>query len=363
MNMGTVITILEFVLLFGLLIFLHELGHFIVARLSKIEVEEFGFGFPPRLLTLGKIGGTLITLNWIPFGGFVRPKGENDAGAEGGLAAAGPWKRLSVALGGPVMNLVAGVILFSLVFVRIGAPNEKKVEVYSVNPGSPAAQSGLMSGDLIVAMNGEPITSADELAGIVKANLGRSITIVYQRDGQQVETRAVPREKPPEGQGELGITMTNPMEPISWPEAMPYAVKITYLQARQLVLLPGQLIRGTVNSDEVRLSGPVGIYDMYAQARERDQDAAGVPPSPQSLPPVNSLFLMASISVALGLTNLLPLPALDGGRILFTLPEILTGKRVPQQYENLVHLIGFATLLLLMIYITAQDIIHPAVLP
>ncbi len=355
-----VVQIAIFILLFGVLVFLHELGHFLVARLFKIEVEEFGFGFPPRMVTLGKVGGTLITLNWIPFGGFVRPKGEADASAEGGLAAANPWVRLSVAVAGPVMNIVLGIALFTVMFYQAGVP---KIVVDSVGQGSAAQSAGLQAGDVFVSVNGVEIDNAERLVSVIQANLDKPIPIVVKRNGKLVETQAAPRSKPLEGQGSLGVVLAQRFEPIPFSQAIPAAVQTTYDQAHALVTLPAQLIRGTIPPEQARLVGPVGIYDMFSQARQLDEQAASLPPSEQSIPPVNTLALIATLSVALGLTNLLPLPALDGGRILFTLPEILTGKRIPQQYENLVHLIGFATLLLLMIYITTQDIINPITLP
>ncbi len=351
-----------FILLFGLLVFLHELGHFLVARLFKIEVEEFGLGFPPRMLTLGKVGGTLITLNWIPFGGFVRPKGETDANEPGGLASANPWVRLSVAVAGPVMNVIIGIILFTFMFYQAGSPDYSRIVIRNVSEGTPAQSAGLQPGDIFVKVNGETITSGNQLVNLVQANLGKQVTIEVQRNKKLVTTTAVPNPHPAPNQGSLGVGLGPYYDPIPFPQAIKTAVQTTYDQARALVTLPAQLIRGAVPADQARLVGPVGIYDMFSQAQKLDQQSAALPPSEQTIPPVNTLGLMATLSVALGLTNLLPLPALDGGRILFTLPEILTGKRIPQQYENMVHLIGFATLLLLMIYITTQDIINPIVI-
>ncbi|MDZ4158990.1 MAG: M50 family metallopeptidase [Anaerolineaceae bacterium] len=355
--------VIEFILLFGLMIFTHEMGHFVVARLFRIEIEEFGFGFPPRLARLFKLGGTEFTLNWIPLGGFVRPKGENDPDVPGGLAAASPWARLSVLFGGPVMNLLFGIILFSFVFFRTGAPDTRTVLIVAVNPGSPAEAAGLLPGDVIAMINGETMESTQELSATVQQNLGKEIRISFYRNDTVHEGLVVPRLQPPAGQGALGISMSNPIVPISWVDSIPLAVRMTYYQGRQLILLPVQLIRGGASLDQARLVGPKGMYDIYQQARERDLELAEAAPADAAPPAVNTLFLMATISVALGLTNLLPIPALDGGRLLFILPELLLRRRVPQRYENLVHLIGFATLLALMIYITTQDIIHPIILP
>lgn len=357
-----IVSILEFVIAIGILIFLHELGHFVMARIFKIEVEEFGFGFPPRLVRLFHWKGTDFTLNWIPFGAFVRPKGENDPSVPGGLSTASPWVRLSVFLGGPVMNLVAGVFLFSLVFSRIGAPDLKTVVIMDVSTQSPAAIAGLLPGDTILKMNDQPIDDMNKLSAIVQENLGKPVTITYLREETQVTVQAVPRPEPPEGEGALGIVMANPNVPISWLQAIPFGTMIAFEQGRQLLLLPARLIQGQIAPEQARFVGPKGMFDIYQQARERDQEGAALPQ--QATPPaVNTLWLMAIISVALGITNLLPIPALDGGRILFILPEIILRRRVPAEYENMVHLIGFASLIMLMIYITAQDIVNPIQLP
>jgi regulator of sigma E protease len=357
-----IINIVEFVLALGVLAFLHELGHFVISKLCKIDVEEFGFGFPPRLVKLFTLGGTDFTLNWIPFGAFVRPKGENDPEVPGGLASANPWARLAVLFGGPVMNLLTGVLLFTMVFTRTGAPDTKTVQVIEATAGSPAATAGLAAGDVITAIDGSPITSTQMLSNLVHDKLGQQITLTYQRNNQTHQVTLVPRTQPPAGQGPLGITMSNPIVPITWYQAVPFAAYFTYEQAHQLILLPGRLIQGQVSPQQSRLVGPVGMFDIYAQARTRDEQSSTAAGGAQP-PAVNTLFLIATISVALGLTNLLPIPALDGGRIIFVLPEILIHKRVPPQYENMVHLIGFAALILIMVYVTTQDIMNPIVLP
>lgn len=351
-----VLRIIEFILALGVLIFLHELGHYLFARLFKIEVEEFGFGFPPRMVKLFTLGGTEFTLNWIPFGAFVRPKGENDPNTPGGMAAAPPWHRLFILLGGPIMNLIAGILLFSVVFNTIGAPIPDVVQIISVNPDSPAEQAGLLPQDVIISVNDHPIHATQDISEQVNANLGKMITITVKREDELVVVQATPRLNPPAGEGPLGIVMGSPVRPVSWPEAIPLALQSTYNQARTLISLPVQLLRGQVSPDQARVVGPKGMYDIYTLARTEDQKVDQTNPSGL---PIRTISLMAVISVALGITNLLPIPALDGGRILFVLPEILFRRRVPAKYENMVHLIGFATLIILMILITAQDIFNP----
>jgi regulator of sigma E protease len=359
-----ILTIFKFIIAIGILAFFHELGHFLVARFFKIEVEEFGFGFPmPGVpgLKLFTFQGTKFTLNWIPFGAFVRIQGETDPSIPGGFTNAKPIARISVMLGGPILNLVVGVFLFSLVFLRTGAPDSSTVQLQGVVEGSPAALAGLKPGDTIVAVNGESINSMEELSTIVKGNLGKEITIQFSRPDQAGEITAIPRENPPEGEGALGIVMTNPIVQINWFQSIPIAAQMAYEQSRQLVLLPAKLIMGEIDSSQARFVGPKGMFDIYNQVQKLDQEAAANQEA--SSPAVNTLWLMGTISVALGLTNLLPLPALDGGRILFILPEIIIKRRVPPQYENIIHMIGFFLLIAFMIYVTFQDILNPIVLP
>ena len=160
----------------------------------------------------------------------------------------------------------------------------------------------------------------------------------------------------------MGIMMSYPVKDISWFEALPYAVQMTVEQTKQLVLMPAQLIKGQIAPEEARLVGPKGIYDMFSQAKEMDQEIAETYPE-DTTNGLNTLYLFAILSVAIGLTNLLPIPALDGGRILFLIPEFLFKKRVPPEYENIIHLIGFSAMIILLFYVTFQDIFNPIVLP
>ena len=251
MNNSTgLVTLIEFILAFGILIFLHELGHFIAAKLSKIEVEEFGFGFPPRIFRLFNLSGTDITINLIPLGGFVRLKGENDPDVPGGMGAANPWKRLGVLLAGSTMNLLTGILLFSIVFSQIGAPDYQTVQIMNISQNSPAALAGIQIGDIVYDIEGQRINSMEELSQIIKDNLGKAITVTLVREGTQIPVQVIPREKPPVGEGALGIMMSNPSKDINIIQSIPYGAMITFEQARQLFLLPGRLINGQINPEE-----------------------------------------------------------------------------------------------------------------
>lgn len=355
--MSSTLLLLQFIIALAALIIVHELGHFVAAKLCHIKVHEFGIGFPPRLARLFKIGETEFTINWIPLGGFVRPAGENDPSMPNGLAAASPWARLFVLASGPAMNLLAALVLYAIIFLQIGRPDLNVVEIMEVSAGSPAAQAGLQPGDTVLQVNGEPINSSEELRDLIYANLGKTLVVVYQRDGVQQTTTLVPRDPPP-ADGAIGIAMGHPSLPINAPEAVWYGGRALYDQINTLVSFPGRLLRGEVSPDQGRLVGYKGMFDIYTEVREADA-------SPESALPagVNTLSFFASISASLAILNLLPIPALDGGRILFTLPEILFRKRVPAVYENAINLIGLALLLLFVVYINLQDFLNPISVP
>src|SRR4030043_995287 len=189
--------IIEFIIALGALIFVHEVGHFIVCKLLKIEVDEFGFGYPPRALKLFELGGTKFTLNWIPFGGFVRPKGDNDPTIPGGLAAASPWKRLAVFFAGPTMNLLTAIILFITIYGIIGyLPDRNRVQLVDIAPNSPASGESLKAGDILINVGGTDIHSLDAVKTMIYANLGRPLDITYQRDGATQEVTVTPLANP-----------------------------------------------------------------------------------------------------------------------------------------------------------------------
>jgi regulator of sigma E protease len=344
MNTTFVVQLLTFILGIAVLIVLHEIGHFVAARALKVEVEEFGLGFPPRVTRLFRAWGTDFTLNAIPLGGFVRPKGENDPTVEGGLAASSPWVRLVVLVSGPAMNLMVGVIIGAVLFYNIGKPVTNKVLVDLVADGSPAESAGLRRGDLIIEVNGTQIDSQQKLQQITAQNLDTPITLVYQRGDQLYTINLTPRAHPPEGQGPIGIGMTNPTVPISISQALTTGVSITYENIRGILTLPVRMVQGQAEPQEGRLVGYKGMFEIYQQI-------------------FNPLWFFMAISISLGVINLLPFPSLDGGRILMTLPEILFHRRIPTRFENAINLIGFAFLILLLIYVNVQDFINPIQLP
>jgi regulator of sigma E protease len=310
--------------------------------------------------------GTRFTLNWLPLGGFVRPKGENDPSVPGGLAAANPWKRLAVLFAGPLMNLLTAVLIYSLIFSRVGVPDATRVSVSSVSEGSPAAQAGFQAGDIFVSGDGQPIRDFDELRVIVDANQNKPVTFIVDRSGEQVELTVTPAltrledgsERTMIGVG-LGVPFKSSTSPV---ETLTLGARYTAMHIQALIALPAQMIRGSLDSEQSRLIGLKGIFDVLQQTVSRDVEASTTPAPASADPmdqPIQTLNLIAALSISLGLFNLFPFPALDGGRIMFILPELIFRRRVSPQLENVVHALGMAFLLLLMIYINVMDFVNP----
>ena len=361
----TLLSGLIFVGVFAAVVLIHEFGHFVAARLLKVDVEEFGIGLPPRALKLFRWKGTDFTLNWLPLGGFVRPKGENDPSVAGGLAASSPWVRLGVLFAGPIMNLLAGVVVNTILFTQVGVPDMTRVMLYEITPNSPAAQAGLQVDDLILAVDGVEVTGDEQFRSLIQSHIDQPMQLTVQRGDENLELTATPLSSRSAEEGALGILPGPPMMPAqSFIQAIPYGSMYTYAQMRQIVSLPVMIIRNQLSPEEGRFIGLKGIYDLFGQAVSRDVESREtIPPTasePAPIEPTNfTLQIIASLTLTLGIFNLLPFPALDGGRIIFVLPELILRRRVPAEFENVVHAVGFALLIGFMIYINAMDFINP----
>jgi regulator of sigma E protease len=345
--------LLIFAAILALLILGHEFGHFLAARWRKVAVTEFGVGFPPRLATMFRAGGTRFTLNAIPLGGFVRPAGEDDPSIPGGLAGSSKSTRALVLLAGPTANILLGILAFTAAY-KFAAPDPQRVLITAVAPQSPAESAGLRPGDLIESLDGEAVNGIDALRQATSQKLDQLVTLVVLRDGVEVAIQLTPRSNPPPDQGAFGITVGNPTRASSWGESVGFGLSSTAAQVENLVLLPSRLVRGDVAPDEARVSGLKGMYDMFAWAGAIDRNAQR---------PFLTLNLVGIISIGLAIANLLPLPALDGGRLAFVAFEAIFGRRISPRYEGMAHAIGFLFLLILMAYINLQDFTHPIVLP
>jgi regulator of sigma E protease len=361
----TVQTIFEFIVALVTLIILHEFGHFIACKLFRVEVEEFGIGLPsPNPILLFEAGGTKFTFNWLLLGGFVRPKGENDPSIPSGLAAASPWKRIFVFLAGPVMNLTVGIFLYAMIFTRFGSPEPVLNQVQIIVPtdkayvDSPANQAGLQTCDIIKSVNGQAINDPDVLSGLINGNRGNLVTVDYLRNGETNEVTLTPRTEAetPAGQGATGIILEYPIifSRLSLYAIGARSVEAVYQHASALISLPGKLLRKQIPADQGRLVGFKGMYDIYSSMRNGGGTIGACLPRG-----VNVLSFFAAITISLGLLNLLPIPALDGGQILFALPEIILRRRIPPQYAGLINGIFLLLMISLLLFINLQDFINP----
>ncbi len=335
---------LLFIAAIASLILIHEFGHFLVAKLLGVEIEEFGIGFPPRIVTLFEWKGTRYTLNWIPLGGFVRPKGEGDPDQPDALKLSPPPVRIAVLLAGPLMNLLAAVILLASIYALEGIPDTSRVVIYDVAPESPAATAGLQPGDLIRRIEDQPIHSLDDVHNVIQAHLGETLRVEVERDGQTLELHVYARPNPPEGQGAMGVVLTYPTAQAGPLTALRYGVQGTWEFTRMLATLPARLFQG--GQSGVQLLGYRGMYEMYQQSRAADQEGGSI---------ANTLFFFFQIALSLGLLNLIPLPALDGGRILLALGEWVARRRIPQRVEYLLNFVGFVLVVGLLALINLKE--------
>jgi regulator of sigma E protease len=359
MNTGLLAGI-TFVLVFAGMILVHEIGHFVAARWMKIDVEEFGIGFPPRLATLFTWKGIKFSLNWLPLGGFVRIKGEDDPTLPGGMAAAKPWKRLIVLLAGVTMNLLTAVFAYSILLTQIGIPDERTVIISDTEEGAPAAQAGIQPGDIVLFADGLHITSVDTLIALAYQNLGQPMPLVLARDGEVLELTVTPRTEWPEDSGPMGVLLSNPFVPAnSWFSTLPVSFKATGQDIGNLLSLPGRLIAGTASPGEGQIGGPRTIWNFFQAAVASDVQSRQPDGSGETQPTYYTLMVIIGLSISLGTLNLLPIPALDGGRVLFLLPELLFRRAIPAKYQVAINSTAFILLIILLMVFYIKDIINP----
>jgi regulator of sigma E protease len=372
-----------FVIVFAGIILVHEIGHFSVARLMHIGVEEFGFGFPPRLLGVvrdstnkwhlffgqnvpplaeGAHPNTIYSLNWIPLGGFNKLRGEDDPKVTDGFSDAKPWKRIAVLLAGASMNLLTGVLVYTFFFNQVGVPDTHTVVIASVESVSPAQSAGLQVGDIILAANGVHITDFTLLTGITHQFLGKTMALVVLRNGQELNITVTPRSVYPSNQGPMGIGIGEPLLPAkTWFSTIPIAFSATWQDINSLLSLPGRIIAGTISKQEAQIGGPRSVWNLFQQAVARDVSSrhASASGSTATVPTNYTLLTIISLTITVAVANLLPIPGLDGGHIFMILPEIFLRKRIPAKYLVMINTIGFFLLVGLLGFFYVKDIISP----
>ncbi len=343
------ITIVAFFGVLAVLIIAHELGHFITAKSFGVKVEEFGLGFPPRIVSM-KRGETVYSLNAVPLGGFVKMAGEEDPKVEGSLASKRVGPRILVLCAGSLMNIILPFVLMSVAFMIPHDIAVGQVVVEDVYPNSPAALAGIMPGDILLEANGEQIRNTNDWSRNIVLSLGKEMSALVKHSDSTTEiVELVPRTNPPEGESASGIKpkMVNTSvakESLPLWEAVPLGTSVV---VDDVILYKDGLVSIITGETPVQFTGPVGMAEIIGQTAQ-----TGISPL---------LEVAAILSIALAFTNIFPFPALDGGRVVFALLEwIRRGRRISPKTEGLLHQIGFFILIVLMIVITYQDIIRVA---
>ncbi len=355
------ITLLAFVIILSVLVLIHELGHFIVAKKLGIKVEEFGVGFPPRAFGK-KIGETVYSINWLPIGGFVKLYGEDSAGGgkvgKQSLADNGQedikrafyarplWQRMAVVTAGVIMNFLLAVVLISFLFSSQGVPlPSDNVIVSGVSKNSPAEMVGIQNDDKILKINDREIKKTDVFIEETKKLRGTEVTLLVLRGDKEFTVKLTPRVNPPKNEGAMGVSITNiVVKKYTWYEAPIYgtieAGKFSWLILSGLGDMVVDLFTGGVKPESV--AGPIGVAQLTGEAVRAGWFAV--------------LWFVALLSLNLAVLNIMPIPALDGGRFFFMIIELVTRRKVNAKYEGYAHAAGLVVLLGLMVIITLLDL-------
>lgn len=346
-----------FLVILSVMVFFHELGHFVLAKLGKVKVEEFGIGFPPRLWATRR-GETEYSINLIPLGGFTKMLGEEDPTEPRSLARAPKRWRVAILSAGSIMNIALAVLLFAGAYMT-GWPtvtsDEVEAQIVKVAADSPAERAGLRQGDIVVSLAGTKISGAQHLKEETRRHLETTVPMVVKRGEHETTLNVTPRTPQSADEGPLGVTIQDRPTKIEMVAHDPLTSLV--LGARQTwnvfvvtFSVPVLAIKGILPLEMARPSGPIGIFQVTSQAAAATIDTGWLFPI---------LNVMGVFSAGLGLANLLPLPALDGGRLVFVVIEAIRGKRISPEREGLIHLIGMAVLLSLMVVVSCFDILFP----
>lgn len=343
-------SILVFLLALSVLVFVHEFGHFIAAKKSGVKVEEFGFGIPPRIFGK-KVGDTVYSINLLPIGGFVKLKGEEGEvmgfGSEGSFASAPNSKRIVIVVSGVIGNLLLAYLIFVFLFLVGNPAMTGKVRISDVVKNSPAEASQIKANDSVLKVDGKEVTEPQDFINKVNSKKGNKVTITVEREGKTLNLMAIPRVSPPNGEGPLGVVVGFDShlsyKKVGFGQAFIMAGQEIYKDLTLMVLgLKGMITEIFKGKAPAEVTGVVGIYKISTQALE-----IGIR---------IYLQLVALISLNLFMFNLLPIPALDGGRLLFILVETFTRRKISPKVEKAVNNFGLATLLVLFVLVTIRDI-------
>lgn len=336
------ITVLASVFVFGLLVLFHEFGHFIMAKAAGMRVDEFAIGFGPKLASR-KVGETVYSIRCVPLGGFNDIAGmdpaDNDAGSRG-YAEKPVWKRMAVILAGPLMNFLLPVLIFFLIFMTVGVSEPStRPELGDVIPDQPAALAGLRKGDRIDAIDGAPVEAWDDIVRLIRGAGGRPLKVAYRRDGEARMATVIPSYDKQEGRMMIGVMGALDTHSPTVGEAAKAAVWKTGYVAYHMV---GGLVQIVTGHSAAELAGPLGVAQMAGTVAKIGFAAL--------------MNFAALLSLNLGVINLLPIPALDGGHLVTLLLEALRGKPLGEKALHYTQMAGITVLVALMLFATKNDI-------
>jgi len=340
--------ILIFIIALSILVLVHEFGHFFAAKITGVRVEEFGLGLPPKIISK-KFWGTVWSLNWLPIGGFCKLYGEDPSSlikTKDSFMDKNPWQKGLIVLGGVFMNMVLAIVIFAVVYTVMGIPIETdKVKIIGIAKNSPAEMAGLKVDDVIISINNIQIKKGNELTEIVNKNRGKKITVGVQGIAP---IQLLARENPPAGEGSLGVVISNiEMQPIRWWEfykGIGAGFKEAYFWGKIIfdgvTKMVGGLFLGQVPKD---VTGPIGMFNATSSIRLNQGFLAVI-------------HFFGVVSVNLAVVNVLPFPALDGGRIIFVIYEMIFRKKANAKFETMVNNLGMVILLSMIVLISIGDV-------
>lgn len=343
-----IVTILLFLIIFGVIVMVHELGHFLLAKAGGIKVNEFCLGMGPKLFRFTK-GDTEYSLRLFPIGGACMFEGEDGLESENGVVSegsfqnAGVWVRMSTVFAGPFFNFILA-FLFGIILA--GYSGTDRPVIQDVTEGFAAEEAGIQSGDLLTRINGERIYLARELNLYTMMNEGEPITVEYERDGERTTVTLQPKYDADSGKYLLGFYgYTEVVQGLNVFRSGYYELRYCIKASIKSLEM---LIQGKAGKDDI--AGPVGMAQVVNEVKE-----ATAPYGPVVVF-MNMMNLAMLLSVSLGVMNLLPLPALDGGRLVFLLIEVIRGKPIPPEKEGIVHFAGFVVLMVVMVLVMFNDV-------
>lgn len=343
--------IIIFVIALSVLVLVHEFGHFFAAKLTGVRVDEFGLGLPPKIIGK-KMWGTVWSFNWLPIGGFCKLYGEDgDKKETFAFNNKNPWQKGLIVLGGVFMNMVLAIAIFAVVYTIMGIPTETdRVKIIGVAKNSPAASSGLKVDDWIQKVNDVEIKKGSELTSEVLKYKGKEVSLKVESLKVERKVILMVRENPPAGEGSLGVVISNTeMVPIRWWEfykGIGAGFKEAYFWGKIIfdgvTKMVGGLVVGQVPKD---VTGPIGMFNATSSIRMNQGFLAVI-------------HFFGVVSVNLAVVNVLPFPALDGGRIIFVIYELIFRKKANQKFEAMVNNLGMIILLSMIVLISAGDVMR-----